>query len=159
MTRFTTALVALTASLGALALVPVTGASAGSGRAEAAAHRPGTTARGTLAPGGHRTWHVLVGGQAKDQAIQAEGYYPHVITIDAGDTVTWTLNTEKIHAVVFTGTCVHGSCIPPCVFTVQIDFSPCGSPSYDGVSALDSSGRMVPAAYKWDPSIPRGGTT
>ena len=97
MTRFTTALLALMASLGALALVPVTRASADSGLS-GLAHRTGTIRQGTLAPGGPRTWHVLVGGQAKHQAIQAEGYYPHVITIDAGDTVTWTLNTEKFTA-------------------------------------------------------------
>src|SRR5215471_6207565 len=100
MTRFTTALVALMASLCALALVPAGGASANSGQSGLAAHRPGGIAGGTLAPARPRTWHVLIGGQAKDQAIQAEGYYPHVITIDAGDTVVWTLNTEKIHAVV-----------------------------------------------------------
>ena len=159
MTRFTTALVALMASLGALALVPVTGASADSGLSGLAAHRTGTITQGTQAAGGPRTWHVLVGGQAKHQAIQAEGYYPHVITIDAGDTVTWTLNTEKIHGVAFTGTCEHISCIPPSCLTIVIDFSPCGPPSYNGFAALDSSGRMVPAAYKWDNSIPRGGTT
>jgi plastocyanin len=159
MTRSTNALVALIASLCALALVPVTGASAGSGHPGLAAHRPGSIAEGTLAPGGPRTWHVLVGGQAKHQAIQAEGYYPHVITIDTGDTVTWTLNTDEIHAVAFAGTCEHPSCIPPCFFTVNPDISPCGLPSYNGVTVLDSSGRMVPPAYNWDNSIPRGGTT
>jgi plastocyanin len=159
MTRFTTALVALMASLGALALVPASGASADSGPSGLAAHRTSSIAGGTLAPGGPRTWRVLVGGQAKDQAIQAEGYYPHVITIDAGDTVTWTLNTEKIHGEAFTGTCEHASCFPPSCRTIVIDFSPCGPSSYNGVTALDQSGRMVPAAYKWDNSIPRGGTT
>ena len=54
---------------------------------------------------GPRTWHVLVGGQSADQAIQAEAYYPHVLTIDAGDTVGWTLNTDEIHSVTFVGTC------------------------------------------------------
>lgn len=163
MKRFTTALVGLMASLGALALVPAGGASANSGRAAVAAHRTATITRVTLAPGGQRTWHVLVGGQAKDQAIQAEGYYPHVITIDAGDRVTWTLNTEKIHGEVFAGTCEHASCFPPSCLTILhrglIDISPCGPPRYNGVSALDQSGRMVPAAYKWDNSIPRGKTT
>ena len=91
--------------------------------------------------------------------MQAEGYYPHVITIDAGDTVVWTLNTKEIHTVTFAGTCEEESCIPPCVFTVSIDISPCGSASYDGVSALDSSGRMVPPGYNWDNSYPHGGTT
>lgn len=105
------------------------------------------------------TWHVLVGGQAAGQAIQAEGYYPRVITIDAGDTVVWTLNTLEIHSVTFAGTCEDLSCVPPCAFVVNIDISPCGSATYDGVSAIASSGRMVPAAYAWDDAVPHGGTT
>ncbi|HEX6555615.1 MAG TPA: hypothetical protein VF026_22830 [Ktedonobacteraceae bacterium] len=110
---------------------------------------------------GPRTWHVLVGGQSQDQAIQAEGYYPRVITIDAGDTVVWTLNTGEIHSVTFQGTCPDGdlSCVPPCVFTVNIDISPCGSSTYDGVSAIASSGRMVPAGYNWDNTFAHGDTT
>ena len=137
-TRFTTALVALLTVLCALALVPVTAASAGT-------------------PGGPRTWHVLVGGQSADQAVQAEGYYPHVITIDAGDTVVWTLNTKEVHAVAFTGTCEDVSCIPPCV--ASIDISPCGPSSFDGVTALDQAGRMVSPVYNWDNSFAHGTTT
>ena len=159
MTRFTTALVALVTWLCALAFVPATGASADSGQSGLAAHRTERIMQGTLAPGRPRTWHVLVGGHSEGQAIQAEGYYPHVITIDAGDTVVWTLNTQELHGVAFTGTCEDMACVPPCVFTVDIDVSPCGSPSYDGVSALDSSGRMVPSVYNWDNSIPHGSTT
>lgn len=108
---------------------------------------------------GPSTWHVLVGGQTANQAIQAEGYYPHVITIDAGDTVVWTLNTGEIHSVTFAGTCEDLSCVPRCVFTLNIDVSPCGPSSYDGVTALASSGRMVPAGYNWDNAVPHGGTT
>jgi plastocyanin len=108
---------------------------------------------------GPRTWHVLIGGQSQDQAIQAEGYYPRVITIDAGDTVVWTLNTGEIHSVVFLGTCADISCVPPCFFTVNYDISPCGSPTYDGVSAIASSGRMVPAGYNWNNAVPHGDTT
>src|SRR5438132_496773 len=93
---------------------------------------------------GPRTWHVLIGGQSDDKAIQAEGYYPRVITIDAGDTVMWTLNTGEVHSVTFSGSCEELSCVPQCVFTVIIDISPCGPSSYDGISALASSGRMVP---------------
>jgi plastocyanin len=141
MTRFTTTLVALIALLGMLALVPVTAASAGT-------------------PGGPRTWHVLVGGQSEDQAVQAEGYYPHVITVDAGDTVVWTLNSPELHGVIFAGTCADISCYPPDCLTVEIDFSPCGPSSFDGVTALAESGRMVSPVYdNWDNSIPHGGTT
>jgi plastocyanin len=140
--------------LGALGLAPAAGASATSTGSESAAHSAG----GTLVPGGPRTWHVLIGGHADGQAIQAEGYYPHVITIDAGDTVVWTLNTNEIHAVAFAGTCEDVSCIPPDCFTVNVDVSPCGPPSYDGITAFDSSGRMVPPGYNWDNSVPHGGT-
>lgn len=105
-----------------------------------------------------RTWHVLIGGQSQDQAIQAEGYYPRVITIDAGDTVVWTLNTDEDHSVTFVGTCADLSCIPPCALTVDFDISPCGSTTYDGVS-VSSSGRMVPAGYNWDNAFSHGGTT
>ena len=140
--------------------VPVAAAASTSvSRASLAAQHTGRMTQGTRAADGPRTWHVLVGGQSKDRAIQAEGYYPHVITIDAGDTVAWTLNTGEIHCVTFAGTCADLSCIPPCAFTVNVDVSPCGPPSYDGVSALDSSGRMVPPAYNWDNSIPHGDTT
>ena len=159
MTRFTTILVALMAALGALMLVPVTGASANSAQPGLAAHQTGEIAQGMPARAGPRTWHVLVGGQSKDHAIQAEGYYPHVITIDAGDTVVWTLNTKEIHTVSFAGSCEHTSCIAPSCNKVMIDLSPCGPHRYNGVSAVDSSGRMVPPEYNWDTSIPHSGTT
>ncbi|TME74210.1 MAG: hypothetical protein E6I46_10890, partial [Chloroflexi bacterium] len=135
-------MLALITSICALASLPVTPASASG-----------------LASSQPRTWHVLVGGHSHDQAIQAEGYYPKVITIDAGDTVVWTLNTEEIHSVTFMGSCGDLSCFPPCVFEVNIDISPCGSTSYDGVSGLASSGRMVPAAYNWNNAYPHGDTT
>ncbi len=38
-------------------------------------------------------------------ALQADAYYPHVITIDAGDKVVWTLNAAEPHSVTFFGTC------------------------------------------------------
>ena len=56
---------------------------------------------------GPRTWHVLVGGQSKDQAIQAEGYYPRVITIDAGDTVVWINKDPFPHTVTSSGATNH----------------------------------------------------
>lgn len=118
-----------------------------------------SSAHAQSASSGPRTWHVLVGGQSKERAIQAEGYYPRVITIDAGDTVVWTLNVGEVHSVTFAGTCEDLSCVPECVFTVNVDVSPCGPTSYDGVSAIASSGRMVPAGYNWNDAVPHGDTT
>ena len=139
MTRSAKTLMTLAASLCALILVPATGAGA------------------MRAQPGPRTWHVLIGGQSEDQAVQAEGYYPHVITIDAGDTVVWTLNGGEQHSVAFTGTCEKASCIPACF--PNSDIVPCGPHSYDGVTGIDSSGRMIPPGYNWDNAVRHGGTT
>src|SRR5205807_308257 len=59
----------------------------------------------------------------------------------------------------FSGSCEELSCVPQCVFTVIIDISPCGPSSYDGISALASSGRMVPPGYNWNDSFSHGNTT
>jgi plastocyanin len=152
--------VALLASLCALVLLPVTPASADRGQSQPTTQEAvRSILQERVASSAPRIWHVLVGGQSEDQAIQAEGYYPRVITIDAGDTVVWTLNTAELHSVTFTGTCGDISCVPPCVFVVNPDISPCGPTSYDGVSAIASSGRMVAAGYNWNSSYPHGDTT
>lgn len=157
MTRYAKTLVALAASLCALGLAPIAQASADSTQPGSATHRPGGIAHRTPAPAGPRTWHVLIGGQSEHQAVQAEGYYPHVITIDTGDTITWTLNTDESHSVTFTGTCQKLSCVPKCF--PSSDISPCGPPRYNGVTAVDSSGRMIVPGYNWDNAFRHGGTT
>jgi len=145
MSRPVTILVALIALAGALGLVSATAASADNGQ-------PGL--------GGPRTWHVLVGGQSRSEAVQAEGYYPHVITVDVGDTVTWTVNSTELHGVSVAGTCTDISCFPPDCLTVNFDISPCGPSSFDGVVALANSGRMLSPVYdNWDNAFTHGGTT
>jgi plastocyanin len=157
MTRFTAFLAAFIALLCVLALAAGTQASAGTSRPGTAAQHSALVEHEGRTAGGPRTWHVLIGGQAEHQAVQAEGYYPHVITIDAGDTVTWTLNTDELHSVTFTGTCEKASCVPKC-FPIS-DISPCGPPRYNGVTAVDSSGRMIVPGYNWDNAFRHGGTT
>jgi hypothetical protein len=66
MTRFATVLVALMATLCALAVVPVARAGTDNGQASMAAQHTGRITQGTRAAGEPRTWHVLVGGQSKD---------------------------------------------------------------------------------------------
>jgi plastocyanin len=46
-------------------------------------------------------WTVLVGGDSHNQAFQAMGFFPHVITVDAGDTVHFRF--EWAHTVSFPG--------------------------------------------------------
>src|SRR5438034_11485047 len=100
---------------------------------------------------GHQTWHVSVGGQSPDGAVQGEAYHPHVITVDVGDTVVWTLGSGEPHTVTFFGT---GPIPPDCL--AASDFSPCPVPlpsPYDG-SSFAVSGLMLPPGFNWDNSFP-----
>jgi len=47
------------------------------------------------------TWRVSAGAETPDHAIQLQDYFPRTITINAGDTVTWTKNTTLPHTVHF----------------------------------------------------------
>jgi plastocyanin len=46
-------------------------------------------------------WQVLVGRETDDHAIQAQAYFPIVITVVAGDAITWTLGGLNSHTVTF----------------------------------------------------------
>ena len=47
------------------------------------------------------TWKVLVGADTPDHALQGQDFYPRTITINAGDTITWTKNVVLEHTVSF----------------------------------------------------------
>ena len=111
---------------------------------------PSAYAQRTGSSGPH-IWLVSVGGQSPDGAVQGEAYYPHVITVDVGDTVVWTLSSGEPHTVTFFGA---GPIPPDCL--VASDFSPCPVPlpsPYDG-SSFAGSGLMLPPGFNWDNSFP-----
>jgi plastocyanin len=47
------------------------------------------------------TWQVTAGGETPDMAIQGNGFYPGVITINAGDSINWTLGGHDDHSIGF----------------------------------------------------------
>jgi len=47
------------------------------------------------------TWKVAIGGETPDHAIQAQDFFPRTITINAGDTITWSKATLLPHTVHF----------------------------------------------------------
>lgn len=47
------------------------------------------------------TWKVAIGGETPDHRIQAQLFAPTTITINAGDTVTWTMAAAFDHTVTF----------------------------------------------------------
>jgi plastocyanin len=58
------------------------------------------TASGTAQPS-PTTWKVAIGGETPDHGVQAQIFAPGTITIDAGDTVTWTMAAGFDHTVTF----------------------------------------------------------
>ena len=82
-------------------------------------------------------WNITVGAQNSDMAVQVSTYFSREITIDAGDSITWTSATAEPHTVTFLAT---GQAAPQDPFT-----PPAGSSSYSG-SGFFNSGPLLGAA-------------
>lgn len=96
-----------------------------------------------------RTWHVAVGAQSTDLAIQTMAFYPHELWVDQGDTVVWQARSAEIHTVTFLS---HASpCPPDALCTLPPgdpadprQSTPRGGSEYDG-SSYYNSGIMTSA--------------
>lgn len=84
---------------------------------------------------GPRTWELAAGGNRRNEALQGLDFFPNTITVDVGDSVTWTVGGNA-HTITFLG---------PLKSFPNNDNpnSPFGGNSYDG-SALTSSGLLIP---------------
>ena len=90
------------------------------------------------------TWQAHVGGATPDEAVQAMAFLPTQLTIDEGDTVTWTF--APVHTVSFLS---GGN--PPELVTMTPDglllspavAFPSGGPVYDGTGYVNSG--VLPA--------------
>jgi len=114
-----------------------------------------------------RNWHVWVGSESRDMAIQGMRFLPGRITIDAGDSVTWMANSTEIHTVTFLK---NDAPLPPKrEFNLQTDVIPAGGHVYDGhsyynsglMTKMTSSGLLppgVPLIQKYRLTFPKPGT-
>ncbi|KAE8763056.1 cupredoxin domain-containing protein [Georgenia thermotolerans] len=48
-----------------------------------------------------RTWHVAVGQESRDKAVQGMAFLPGEVWINVGDTVSWRARSAEIHTVTF----------------------------------------------------------
>jgi plastocyanin len=82
---------------------------------------------------------VQVGGSLNDTAVQADLYFPGTVTIDEGDSITWSdmAGADESHTVTF------GSS-GPCVSVASLG-APVPGASYSGTGCV-SSGSIWPAA-------------
>jgi plastocyanin len=61
----------------------------------------GAVAASGTAQSSPTTWKVAIGGETPDHGVQAQIFAPGTITINAGDTVTWTMAALFDHTVTF----------------------------------------------------------
>jgi plastocyanin len=103
------------------------------------------------APKMPQSWTVQAGGSAQNEALQALQFYPSTITIDAGDSITWTYPAGEPHTVTFLGP--KSSPPPPNDPSVS---APAGGATYDG-STYTSSGFIL-GGGKYTLTFPKAGT-
>src|SRR5579884_940449 len=84
-----------------------------------------------------QTWHLQAGVSSQQEAFQGLAFYPSGITIDAGDTITWSFPAGEPHTVTFLGP--RSSPPPPTDPSVS---QPAGGTTYDG-STYTSSGFLL----------------
>ena len=88
------------------------------------------------------SWQVKVGAQSHNKGHQAIAFLPNEIWIHAGDSVTWTLETDEIHTVTFL---VPGQIRPPFIVGCP-GVSPNGS-SFDNSTCVTSGVLVRPKVF------------
>ena len=91
-------------------------------------------------------WKAKVGAQTSDMSVQANAFLPRDISVNVGDTITWTVATGEFHTVSF----LSGGAPPPLIipgdqFPIQVNPAatlPAGGSPYSG-SDFFSSGLLL----------------
>jgi plastocyanin len=81
-------------------------------------------------------WHVLAGNGTPDSAVTGMTYYPDTITIDVGDSITWTVEGDA-HTISFLSGATPPGPLDP------MTGPPAGGSTYDGTGFV-SSGIVQP---------------
>lgn len=89
-----------------------------------------------------QTWQVQAGASSQQEALQGLDYYPAGITVDAGDTVTWTFPAGEPHTVTLLGP--RATPPPPSDPSVA---QPAGGTTYDGSTYTSSGFKLLGQKY------------
>lgn len=97
-------------------------------------------------------WRLNAGGSSHSEAYQALAFFPSTVTVDAGDTVTWTYPSAEPHTVTFLAA---GQATPPPPSDPN-NPKPAGGATYDG-STYTSSG-FIAMGYSYSLTFTKPGT-
>jgi plastocyanin len=98
-----------------------------------------------------QNWHAKVGAETPDMGRQALAFLPNEIWIHAGDSVTWTFNSDEIHTVSFL---VVGQLFP--AFAVGCPGFSFGTASFNGSTCVTTP-PMVKGQPNFTVSFPATG--
>ena len=86
-------------------------------------------------------WQAAVGASTRNQAVQVNAFLPQSLTVDVGDSITWTLASGEFHTVTF----LSGAAAPPLIIGGPggpefnpAAVAPSGGPTYDGTGLANS---------------------
>lgn len=91
---------------------------------------------------GPRAFTMVAGGSMNMEAMQAIRFYPDALTVDVGDTVTWSFPSGEPHTVSLLGP--NAALPPPTDPTAP---APAGSTTYDGTAYTSSGFKLLGASY------------
>ena len=93
------------------------------------------------APPGPMLWTANVGASTSDGALQGANFYPSSMTIDEGDTISWTIASTNPHTISLFPTGQGPAPGPP-------DLAPHGGSTYDGTTLTSSGLAPKTTVYK-----------
>jgi plastocyanin len=105
----------------------------------------------TMAPSAHAAaaWSVHAGAATPDSAVTGMAFYPAVITIDVGDSITWTAVGDA-HTVAFLSGAPQPSPLDPAAGV------PAGGSTYDGTGFVNSG--ILPPGQSYTLTFSKAGT-
>jgi plastocyanin len=106
----------------------------------------------SAAPPQPKAWKATAGAQTPDMGIQANAFLPRDMTVNVGDTITWTVASGEFHTVSF----LSGGSPPPLVipggpYGIQINpdaVTPAGGSSYSGSGFFNSGLLLQSSTYR-----------
>lgn len=91
---------------------------------------------------GPRAFTMVAGGSMNMEAMQTLRFYPNALTVDVGDTVTWSFPSGEPHTVSLLGP--NAAFPPPNDPTAP---APAGTTTYDGTAYTSSGFKLLGASY------------
>jgi len=98
-------------------------------------------------------WQATVGAATRNEAVQVNSFLPRQLSVNVGDSITWTVGSGEFHTVTF----LSGAAAPPLIVVTATGpqfnpaaVAPSGGPTYDGAGIANSGLLFTGQQYTLD---------